>query len=30
MKVKVMNVYWEMTDENLFLRTSTTSINDML
>ena len=30
MKVKVMNVYWEMVDENLYLRTSTTSINDLL
>jgi hypothetical protein len=30
MKGKVMNVYWEMVDENLYLRTSTTSINDLL
>ena len=30
MKVKVMNVYWEMVDGNFYLRTSTTSINDLL
>ena len=30
MKVEVMNVYWEMVDESLYLRTWITSIKDML
>jgi hypothetical protein len=30
MKIKVMDVYWEMVDENLYLRTSITSFKDLL
>jgi hypothetical protein len=30
MKIKLMNVYWEIVDENLYLRTSITSFKDLL